>query len=113
MQTSSIKVFSPVPVRGSNYDIGINHVLSILRTNFISKYTFSVIESTIYIENLETKSKDCVFTYQNQMNYATTPWTISKELTFKQYYSCGNSEQSVYNPSESEIIEFAQRMLIK
>ena len=112
MQTSSIKVFSPVPVRGSNYDIGINHVLSILRTNFGSNYSFTCSESTIYIENLETKSKDCVFTYQNQMNYGTAPWTISKELMFKQYYSCGNSEQSLFNPSESEIIEFASKFLI-
>lgn len=110
--TDNIKVFSPNPVLGSNYHIDINRVMSLLKTNFGSKYNFILGDNTIHIEDIKTGAKNCVFQYSDQMNYASVPWTISKELTFKQYYSCGNSEQSIYNPNESEIIAFATKFLV-
>ncbi len=106
---SELKYFSPNPVRGTNFDLSIERVGRILRENFGSKYNFTVMDETIYIENLVTKSKNCALIYKNQMNYGTAPWTLAKELTFKEYYSCGNSEQSIYNPSESDIIQFFQK----
>lgn len=108
----NIKVFSPNPILGSNYHIDITRVMSLLKANFSSKYNFTLGENTVHIENRVTGAKNCVFQYKEQMNYATVPWTMSKELIFKEYYSCGNSEQSIYNPNESDIISFASRLLV-
>ncbi len=110
--TDNIRFFSPNPILGSNYNIDLHRVLSILRTNFSSKYNFSLGDNTIHIENRVTGAKNCVFQYNDQMNYATAPWTKAKELVYKEYYSCGNSEQSIYNPNESEIIAFATKFLV-
>ncbi len=108
-ETTKIQYFSPNPVLGTNYHLNIQKVTRVLIENFGSQYTFTCMYETIYIENKKTKAKNCTITYKDQINYATAPWTLAKEFCFKEFYSCGNSEQSIYNPSESDIIEFFER----
>ncbi len=110
--TGEIKVFSPVPVRSTNFYIGIDKVVHILNQNFGDKFRFSSNDETIYIENINTGSKNTSFLYKSETNFATTPWTLAKTLVFKQYYAMNaHSEESIYDPTESDIIRFAQRCL--
>ncbi len=107
--SNNLKFFSPVPVRGTNYGISIEKVVKILRENFGDKFRFTNNEETIYIDNLTTKAKNCAIVYKDSINYGTAPWTLIKELIFKEFYSCGNSEEYLSDPSEFEIIEFFKK----
>ncbi len=116
MQTtgSQLKVFSPVPIRSTNFNIGIDKVVYILNQHFGDNFRFSSNgDENIYIENIKTGSKNTSFLYKSETNFATTPWTLAKTLVFKQYYAMNaHSEESIYDPSESDIIQFAQRCLL-
>ncbi len=115
MQTTGpqLKVFSPIPTKGTNFQIDIYKVVMILKQNFGDNFRFSSNgDENIYIENIKTGSKNTSFLYKSETNFATTPWTLAKTLVFKQYYAMNaHSEESIYDPTESDIIRFAQRCL--
>ena len=112
--TGQLRIFSPVPVRSNNFHIGIDKVVYILNQNFGNNFRFSSNDETIYIENRRTHAKNTAFLFKSETNFATTPWTLAKTLVFKQYYAMNAySEESIYDPSESDIIAFAQRCLSK
>lgn len=91
-------------------NIGI--ITTLLQKNFGDKYKFTIGHDfeTIYIVN--GRCKDKVFIYKDSINYDTLPFIVKKTLIFKKYYDMdAHSIESIFNPTQNEIIEFTKRCL--